>query len=138
MKSFWLSNKSFTLLNVEVSDKPLKKHIQKLKEADASISKVRNLINYKNFMFHISVFKINERAAPWHSRKHQGATLDHPGLTTALQISQRHSSLCEINGIVHTTTGTKLHSFLAGYNDGNGGGNTGDDSNLKIMFLHTV
>jgi hypothetical protein len=37
MKSFWLPNKNFTLLNVEVSDKQLKKHTQKLTEADVSI-----------------------------------------------------------------------------------------------------
>lgn len=36
MKLFWLPKQSFTLLNAEVSDKELKKHIQKLREADAS------------------------------------------------------------------------------------------------------
>jgi hypothetical protein len=96
MKSFWLPNCSFTLLNAEVSDKQFKKHAKQLKEADASISEVRYLISYDNFMFHISVIKINDRVAPWHSRKHQGATLDHPDLTTALNISDMHSSLCEI------------------------------------------
>jgi hypothetical protein len=60
MKSYLLPNKSFTILNVEVSDKQFKK----LKEADAFISEVRNLINYKNFMFHISVFKMNDRVEP--------------------------------------------------------------------------
>jgi hypothetical protein len=53
------------------------------------------IVGFENFMFHITAFKRSASAVPQHSKKHQGTTLDHPGLTTALHICKlnfRHSN----------------------------------------------
>jgi hypothetical protein len=67
-----------------MNEKQLTKHI--LKEADTSASnrEIRNEISYNLLMFDVTVFKINARVMPQHSRKYRDAAVDCPRLTTTL------------------------------------------------------